>query len=47
MNFLLNLCREWEEVLTLRREGPKEWGFTISVQCGHTTNAVEVKGLFL
>ena len=43
MNLLLDLCREWEEVLTLRRKEPKEWGFAISVQGGHVTNAVEVK----
>ena len=44
MNFLLDLCQEWEEVFTLRREGPKEWRFAISVQGGHATNAVDVKG---
>ena len=43
MNPLLDLCREWEEVLTLRREELKEWESAISVQGGHATSAVEVK----
>ena len=43
MNPLLDLCREWEEVLTLRREELKEWESAISVQGGHVTNAAEVK----
>ena len=43
MNPLLDLCREWEEVLTLRREELKEWESAISVQGGHATNAVGVK----
>ena len=44
MNLLLDLCREWEEVLILKREEPKEQRSAISVQCGHATNAIEVKG---
>ena len=29
MNCLLNLCNEWEEVFTLRKEKLKEWGFVL------------------
>ena len=44
MNLLLDLHQEWEEVLTLRRKEPREWEFAISIQGGHATNAIVVKG---
>ena len=44
MNLLLDLYHGWEEVLTLKREKPKECGFVISVQGGHMTNVTEVMG---
>ena len=44
MNLLLDLGQEWEGVLTLRREEPKEWELTISVQSEHVINTIKVNG---
>ena len=43
---LLNICQEWGEVLTPKREELKEWKSVTSVEGGHVISVVGAKEWF-